>query len=129
MTIATARGQYDDSPSNHSRKGRILELDAVRGIAALGVVVYHYGAHFGSRPFDALLYPFYNAGFLLVDFFFVVSGGRLRTVVTDHFSSYIAVVLGVSALTHSYVELPAQRGVFSLIDGRRIAKSWKGRVQ
>ena len=54
--------------------GRILELDALRGIAALGVVVWHYGAHFGAMPFHALLYPFYNAGFLFVDFFFVLSG-------------------------------------------------------
>lgn len=73
MTKATARGQHEDFPSN-SRKGRILELDALRGIAALGVVVYHYGAHFGSRPLDIILHPFYNAGFLLVDFFFVLSG-------------------------------------------------------
>lgn len=74
MTKAAVRGLQEDLSSNHSRKGRILELDALRGIAALGVVVYHYGAHFGSRPFDAILYPFYNAGFLLVDFFFVLSG-------------------------------------------------------
>ena len=74
MTKATAPGQHEDLTSNHSQKGRILELDALRGIAALGVVVYHYGAHFGSRPFDAVLYPFYNAGFFLVDFFFLLSG-------------------------------------------------------
>lgn len=54
--------------------GRILELDALRGIAALGVVFWHYRAHFDARPLSTLLYPFYNAGFLLVDFFFVLSG-------------------------------------------------------
>lgn len=54
--------------------GRILELDALRGIAALGVVFWHYGAHFHAHPLAGLLYPFYNAGFLLVDFFFVLSG-------------------------------------------------------
>jgi len=53
---------------------RILELDALRGIAALGVVFWHYGAHFHARPLAWLLQPFYNAGFLLVDFFFVLSG-------------------------------------------------------
>ena len=54
--------------------GRILELDALRGIAALGVVFWHYGAHFHAYPLAGLLHPFYNAGFLLVDFFFVLSG-------------------------------------------------------
>lgn len=54
--------------------GRILELDALRGIAALGVVFWHYGAHFDAHPLHTLLFPFYNAGFLLVDFFFVLSG-------------------------------------------------------
>lgn len=53
---------------------RIHELDALRGIAALGVVIWHYGAHFGARPLESLLFPFYNSGFLLVDFFFVLSG-------------------------------------------------------
>lgn len=54
--------------------GRIHELDALRGIAAMGVVFWHYGVHFDAYPLDALLHPFYNAGFLLVDFFFVLSG-------------------------------------------------------
>jgi peptidoglycan/LPS O-acetylase OafA/YrhL len=54
--------------------GRILELDALRGIAALGVVFWHYGAHFDAHPLAWMLRPFYNAGFLLVDFFFVLSG-------------------------------------------------------
>lgn len=63
MTIAAPLG-----------RGRILELDALRGIAALGVVVWHYGVHFQARPLGILLLPFYNAGFLLVDFFFVLSG-------------------------------------------------------
>jgi peptidoglycan/LPS O-acetylase OafA/YrhL len=53
---------------------RIPELDALRGIAALGVVVWHYGAHFGATPLGFALFPFYNAGFLFVDFFFVLSG-------------------------------------------------------
>jgi peptidoglycan/LPS O-acetylase OafA/YrhL len=46
----------------------------LRGIAALGVVFWHYGVHFDARPLQVLLLPFYNAGFLLVDFFFVLSG-------------------------------------------------------
>ena len=54
--------------------GRLHELDALRGIAALGVVAWHYRWHFGAMPFATLLHPFYNAGFLFVDFFFVLSG-------------------------------------------------------
>lgn len=57
-----------------ARPPRIHELDALRGIAALGVVFWHYGAHFDAQPLRAVLFPFYNAGFLLVDFFFVLSG-------------------------------------------------------
>jgi len=55
-------------------RGRIHELDALRGIAALGVVFWHYGERFHAHPLAVVLHPFYNAGFLLVDFFFVLSG-------------------------------------------------------
>jgi peptidoglycan/LPS O-acetylase OafA/YrhL len=61
-------------PTEYRRTGRIHELDALRGIAALGVVFWHYGAHFDAHPLTGLLHPFYSAGFLLVDFFFVLSG-------------------------------------------------------
>lgn len=55
-------------------KGRIKAFDSLRGMAALGVVFWHYGAHFHAYPFRSWLQPFYNAGYLLVDFFFVLSG-------------------------------------------------------
>lgn len=55
-------------------KGRIKAFDSLRGMAALGVVFWHYGAHFQAHPFQSLLAPFYSAGYLLVDFFFVLSG-------------------------------------------------------
>jgi peptidoglycan/LPS O-acetylase OafA/YrhL len=61
-------------PTPGSSSGRIHELDALRGIAAMGVVLWHYADHFGARPLELALHPFYNAGFLLVDFFFVLSG-------------------------------------------------------
>ena len=53
---------------------RIPELDSLRGFAAIGVVLWHYSSHFNARPLDALFRPFYDAGFYLVDFFFVLSG-------------------------------------------------------
>lgn len=54
--------------------GRIHELDALRGLAALGVVFWHYCVLFHACPLPALFRPFYSSGYLLVDFFFVLSG-------------------------------------------------------
>lgn len=53
---------------------RLPALDSLRGLAALGVVLWHYGAHFDAQPMRWLFMPAYNAGFFLVDFFFVLSG-------------------------------------------------------
>ena len=53
---------------------RLLELDAMRGIAAIGIVFWHYSGHFHAQPLSWLFSPFYGAGILLVDFFFVLSG-------------------------------------------------------
>jgi len=53
---------------------RFQELDSLRGLAALGVVGWHYAGHFGARPLPDLMLPFYRHGLLLVDFFFVLSG-------------------------------------------------------
>lgn len=57
-----------------NEKTRLHELDSLRGLAALGIVAYHYGAHFGARPIAWLLAPFYLHGLFLVEFFFVLSG-------------------------------------------------------
>lgn len=53
---------------------RLLELDSMRGIAAIGIVFWHYSGHFHAQPLSWLFAPFYSAGILLVDFFFVLSG-------------------------------------------------------
>lgn len=58
----------------HSTGGRIEAFDSLRGLAAIGVVLWHYGAHFQTYPAYELFSPFYRAGYLLVDFFFVLSG-------------------------------------------------------
>ena len=59
---------------------RFAGLDALRGLAALGVLFWHYGAHFGETPLAAWLSPFYTAGLYLVDVFFVLSGFLLGTL-------------------------------------------------
>ncbi|MCA8260800.1 acyltransferase [Burkholderia multivorans] len=53
---------------------RLHELDSLRGLAAVGVIAWHYTNHFHASPFPSLMAPFYGHGLLLVDFFFVLSG-------------------------------------------------------
>lgn len=53
---------------------RYHELDALRAVAALGVVCAHYLGVFHAAPFGHVLAPFYRRGPLMVDFFFVLSG-------------------------------------------------------
>lgn len=53
---------------------RLPELDSIRGLAALGVVFWHYRGNFGAAPLGAWFYPFYAAGEYFVDLFFVLSG-------------------------------------------------------
>lgn len=45
-------------------------LDGLRGVAALLVILYHFGEGFATSPVD----QFMNHGYLAVDFFFVLSG-------------------------------------------------------
>jgi peptidoglycan/LPS O-acetylase OafA/YrhL len=64
------------------QRERILPLDSLRGIAALGVTLFwHYG-HFGAgRPFAGPVADWlYAYGLMLVDFFFVLSGFVLSHV-------------------------------------------------
>lgn len=52
---------------------RFGELDGLRGIAALGVVVYHFGMAC-TLAWPILLGPIYERGLFLVDLFFALSG-------------------------------------------------------
>lgn len=64
-----------------AQQGRYGSLDAIRGLAALGVVLFHY-KYVGPEapPFAAILQPFYAGGHYLVDLFFVLSGYLLATI-------------------------------------------------
>jgi peptidoglycan/LPS O-acetylase OafA/YrhL len=53
---------------------RLAPLDALRGFAALAVLVWHYGTGFGATPMEPLLAPFYRSGGYAVLFFFLLSG-------------------------------------------------------
>ena len=53
---------------------RYRELDSLRGIAAIGIVLWHYRAHFQAAPLAEIFEPFYREGYCSVDFFFVLSG-------------------------------------------------------
>lgn len=55
---------------------RIAPLDALRGVAALVVVVYHYVhlAPKGLRPLEFVLGPIYQVGYLAVPVFYTLSG-------------------------------------------------------
>jgi peptidoglycan/LPS O-acetylase OafA/YrhL len=77
FAMTTAFGRKEREMTSAARQpvtGRIEAFDSLRGIAAFGVVFWHYGAHFQAHPLNVIFSPFYHAGYLLVDFFFVLSG-------------------------------------------------------
>lgn len=64
-----------------AQQGRYGSLDAIRGLAALGVVLFHYNfVALGAAPFAAIMEPVYEAGHYLVDLFFVLSGYLLASI-------------------------------------------------
>jgi peptidoglycan/LPS O-acetylase OafA/YrhL len=73
---------------------RIVSVDALRGIAALAVVFWHW-QHFWPRgtvtndllPAFSLFWPFYTYGYLGVDLFFCISGFVFFTIYTDQVAS------------------------------------------
>ncbi len=57
-----------------SKAGRLETLDSIRGLAAIGVAIMHYGAVFNTPVAWSFLAPIYGRGWLFVDLFFSLSG-------------------------------------------------------
>jgi peptidoglycan/LPS O-acetylase OafA/YrhL len=63
--------------------GRCMSLDALRGLAAFAVLIFHFPHVYsvqpthpaaGQRLFETLLWPIYDHGWMAVDLFFQLSG-------------------------------------------------------
>lgn len=113
-------GNLGDAEAHASRKAKhIPELDGVRGIAILLVLIYHFGANI-SAPTKLLYYA--QQGFLFgwagVDLFFVLSGFLITGILLDareqprYFSNfYIRRVLRIFPLYYLYLVLLLFLGV------------------
>lgn len=79
---------------SHSKttSSRIPGLDALRGIAALGVAIFHFHYYFDAGPNFFVLLPFYNGAPFLVDLFFILSG-FLLTQVYSNINSYLELLI------------------------------------
>lgn len=64
------------------QKPRYELLDGLRGVAAVCVIIYHFGEAFATSPVD----QFMNHGYLAVDFFFVLSGFVLGYAYDDRWN-------------------------------------------
>jgi len=97
---------------------RLLEVDVLRGLAALAVVVFHYSGH-SQRYFDG--FPFYfEAGKYGVQVFFVLSGFFIFLTVERCHSAKEFLVLRFSRLYPAYWTTLACLLAFELLksDGR-----------
>ncbi|MDE5837270.1 MAG: acyltransferase [Paramuribaculum sp.] len=66
-----------------SSKPRYELLDGLRGVAALMVILYHFGEGFATSPVDQQI----NHGYLAVDFFFALSGFVLGYAYDDRWKN------------------------------------------
>jgi len=112
------------------QQNRFAGLDALRGLAALGVLFWHYGAHFNATPLGVWLSPFYTAGLYLVDVFFVLSGFLLGTLysepsswraflfkrMTRLFPLHWVTLLVVMLLQHWYTQVNGSSYIYSYND-------------
>lgn len=100
----------------------IRSLTSMRFFAALLVFVYHYqwlNIDYSLLPLGQLWSNLVSHGYLGVSFFFVLSGFVMNWADQQkflgegiglahfiRFTSFLLVVLGLSALSHRYIELP-----------------------
>lgn len=71
------------APSASTMHGRLVPLDAMRGVAALIVVAFHFSAHVGGWS------P--RFGYLAVDLFFVLSGFVIALVYDQRFADGLTI--------------------------------------
>ena len=74
--------------TNSSPAPRLRELDSLRGLAAIGVLFWHYQGHFHAKPLAVVFEAFYRAGYYAVDFFFVLSGLVLARAYANEYRSH-----------------------------------------
>ncbi|HXM99033.1 MAG TPA: acyltransferase [Candidatus Dormibacteraeota bacterium] len=71
---------------NEPSKGRILELDGLRGVAILSVVAFHYISQQGAAPAGTIAHHLQRIvvlGWTGVDLFFVLSGFLIGGILMD----------------------------------------------
>ena len=82
-------------------KPRYELLDGLRGVAALIVIIYHFGEGFATSPVD----QWCNHGYLAVDFFFVLSGFVLGYAYDDRWRSGLVINVDGEALFSNSVRM------------------------
>lgn len=112
-----------------SNSNRLESLDSLRGIAAMGVVIYHYTSLFGySQGFTQLIdffpSPYDNPGRYGVELFFIISGFVITMSLENSKSVYHFFVARFSrlyptfwfCLTFTFILKSLYYGDFKLID-------------
>ena len=86
MALETTREVVSPAASPASKEPRILELDGIRGLAALVVVLFHYTIIGPGASFHTMLYwgrAVFRLGWSGVDLFFVLSGFLIGGILLD----------------------------------------------
>jgi peptidoglycan/LPS O-acetylase OafA/YrhL len=90
VAVETASDIHDVTPGTATalapKEPRILELDGIRGVAVLAVVLYHYTIIGPGAPFNTMLYwgrAAFRLGWSGVDLFFVLSGFLIGGILLD----------------------------------------------